>query len=133
MTATTPSSRIGQLDAVRGMAILGIILMNIFAFALPQAAYLNPYYTNKTPDSEAYLWGFSMSFSKAKFSLFFNPIWGNPCFITTPFSSLEPVPSIRFSPVRGDSWGWFWDGDTFGLLTGLLVTYLLNQYEDGFY
>lgn len=84
MTATTPSSRIGQLDAVRGMAILGILLMNIFAFALPQAAYLNPYYTNKTPDSEAYLWGFSMSFSKAKFSLFFQSYLGQPLLYYNP-------------------------------------------------
>ncbi|MCB6145133.1 hypothetical protein LHK12_08125 [Providencia rettgeri] len=76
MTATTPSSRIGQLDAVRGMAILGILLMNIFAFALPQAAYLNPYYTNKTPDSEAYLWGIFNVLFQGKVLAIFSILFG---------------------------------------------------------
>lgn len=30
------------LDFVRGVAILGILLLNITAFGLPKAAYLNP-------------------------------------------------------------------------------------------
>lgn len=30
------------LDFVRGVAILGILLLNISAFGLPKAAYLNP-------------------------------------------------------------------------------------------
>lgn len=31
-----------SLDFVRGVAILGILLLNITAFGLPKAAYLNP-------------------------------------------------------------------------------------------
>ncbi|MFV0623507.1 DUF418 domain-containing protein [Sphingomonas sp. ac-8] len=34
--------RIGALDTVRGVAVMGILLMNIVAFAMPQAAYMNP-------------------------------------------------------------------------------------------
>ncbi len=30
------------LDFVRGVAILGILLLNVGAFGLPKAAYLNP-------------------------------------------------------------------------------------------
>lgn len=30
------------LDFIRGVAILGILLLNISAFGLPKAAYLNP-------------------------------------------------------------------------------------------
>lgn len=33
------------LDFVRGVAILGILLLNISAFGLPKAAYLNPHGT----------------------------------------------------------------------------------------
>lgn len=36
--------RIAALDALRGIALLGILLMNIIGFALPKAAYLNPAY-----------------------------------------------------------------------------------------
>ena len=35
--------RILTLDAVRGVAVMGILLMNIVGFAMPDAAYANPY------------------------------------------------------------------------------------------
>ncbi len=41
------------LDFVRGVAILGILLLNISAFGLPKAAYLNPI----TPQ-DAWTWAF---------------------------------------------------------------------------
>jgi uncharacterized protein len=34
--------RISALDAIRGFALLGILLLNICAFGLPSAAYVNP-------------------------------------------------------------------------------------------
>ena len=34
--------RLPLLDVVRGVAVCGILLLNILAFALPQAAYVNP-------------------------------------------------------------------------------------------
>lgn len=36
--------RVATLDCARGLAILGILLLNISAFGLPKAAYLNPAY-----------------------------------------------------------------------------------------
>jgi uncharacterized protein len=37
-----PTVRSLSLDALRGIAVMGILVMNIIDFALPQAAYLNP-------------------------------------------------------------------------------------------
>lgn len=37
-----PAVRIATLDLIRGVAVMGIVLMNIQAFAMPEAAYLNP-------------------------------------------------------------------------------------------
>ena len=37
-----PAPRLVTLDFVRGVAVLGILLMNIQAFAMPDAAYVNP-------------------------------------------------------------------------------------------
>jgi uncharacterized protein len=37
-----PAARLASLDVVRGVAVLGILLLNIVSFGLPQAAYLNP-------------------------------------------------------------------------------------------
>jgi uncharacterized protein len=43
MTATTePPPRIATLDIVRGIAVMGILAMNIVAFAMPFQAYMNP-------------------------------------------------------------------------------------------
>jgi len=43
MTAVTdPGQRIATLDIVRGVAVMGILAMNIVAFAMPFAAYANP-------------------------------------------------------------------------------------------
>jgi len=40
--ATTASDRILTLDTVRGVAVMGILLLNIIAFAMPMPAYFNP-------------------------------------------------------------------------------------------
>ncbi len=34
--------RIGAIDTLRGVAVLGILVMNIYAFAMPFIAYMNP-------------------------------------------------------------------------------------------
>jgi uncharacterized protein len=40
--APPPGMRIAALDVVRGVAVLGILLLNILSFGLPEAAYVNP-------------------------------------------------------------------------------------------
>ena len=39
----SPQARLHALDLIRGVAVLGILLMNIVSFALPPAAYMNPH------------------------------------------------------------------------------------------
>lgn len=42
-TAPVPATeRLAGLDTLRGVAVLGILVMNVYAFALPFAAYMNP-------------------------------------------------------------------------------------------
>lgn len=50
--------RIDRLDATRGIAILGILLMNIFGFALPQMAYINPVYSQSISQIDMAIWVF---------------------------------------------------------------------------
>jgi len=38
----TPTPRLQSLDTVRGVAVMGILLLNIIGFAMPDAAYFNP-------------------------------------------------------------------------------------------
>ena len=40
--ATTAADRIVTLDLVRGIAVMGIFSVNVVAFAMIEAAYLNP-------------------------------------------------------------------------------------------
>lgn len=35
-------TRVATLDVIRGVAVMGILLMNIVAFAMPEVAYMNP-------------------------------------------------------------------------------------------
>ncbi len=41
-TAAQPATRIAAIDVTRGVAVMGILLMNIVGFAWPEAAYINP-------------------------------------------------------------------------------------------
>ena len=41
-TTSSQTDRIATLDIVRGVAVMGILAMNIVAFAMPMAAYMNP-------------------------------------------------------------------------------------------
>lgn len=134
MATTTPSRRIEQLDTVRGMAILGIFLMNIFGFALPLAAYLNPYYTASTPPSDAFVWViFNLLFQGkvlAIFSLLFGATLALLQWRSLQWNHRRLFILALFGVIHGIG---LWDGDILlaYALTGLIATYLLNQYDDG--
>lgn len=40
--STAPIARLQSLDTVRGVAVMGILLLNIVAFGMPMGAYFNP-------------------------------------------------------------------------------------------
>lgn len=48
--------RIATLDLVRGVAVLGILLMNIVAFAMPEAAYYNPAAFGAPSRTDDWIW-----------------------------------------------------------------------------
>jgi uncharacterized protein len=58
--ATEPPPRIATLDIVRGVAVMGILAMNIVGFAMPFPAYFNPlaYGTDSTIDIAVYAFNF---------------------------------------------------------------------------
>jgi uncharacterized protein len=55
-----PQERIVTLDIVRGVAVMGILAMNIVAFAMPFAAYMNPaaYGSESAADYAAWVFNF---------------------------------------------------------------------------
>ena len=57
-------SRIATLDFARGLAIFGILLLNISAFGLPKAAYLNPGYSGVPSTSDSWTWAVLDTFAQ---------------------------------------------------------------------
>jgi uncharacterized protein len=58
--AVPPTTRIATLDIVRGVAVMGILAMNIVAYAMPFQAYMNPvaYGDPGAADFASWLFGF---------------------------------------------------------------------------
>ncbi len=64
------------LDFVRGVAILGILLLNIVAFGLPKAAYINPAWSGTVSLSDAWTWAALDLFAQVKFLTLFALLFG---------------------------------------------------------
>lgn len=77
LTATPPpGKRITALDALRGLAVIGIALMNVIAFAMPANAYLNPRVWGGTGVLETTLWALGFVFVEDKFRALFAMMFG---------------------------------------------------------
>lgn len=64
------------LDFIRGAAVLGILLLNIVAFGLPKAAYLNPAWAGETASGDILTWALLDLFAQSKFLTLFALLFG---------------------------------------------------------
>ena len=71
-----PQQRIAALDALRGLAVLGIALMNVLAFAMPTNAYINPAVWGGAGPLESLLWAASFVLVEDKFRALFAMMFG---------------------------------------------------------
>ena len=77
MTATTAAPpRIATLDIVRGIAVMGILAMNIVAFAMPPQAYINPLAYGTESAADLASWAFSFVFIDGKMRGLFSFLFG---------------------------------------------------------
>ena len=80
------------LDFVRGVAILGILLLNISAFGLPKAAYLNPAWYGAITPQDAWTWAFLDLIGQVKFLTLFALLFGAGLqMLLPPWQTLDPV------------------------------------------
>jgi len=77
----TPSERILELDALRGLAVIGIALMNVYVFALPAQAYYNPIAWGGDQAIDRLVWVASFLFVEDKFRTLFAMLFGAGCAI----------------------------------------------------
>jgi uncharacterized protein len=82
MTAPiAPPPRILALDALRGVAVIGIVGMNVHAFALPSPAYYNPLAYGAVGPVDYWVWLASFVFIEDKFRTLFAMLFGAGCLI----------------------------------------------------
>ena len=86
--------RIITLDVIRGIAVMGIFSVNVVAFAMIQAAYLNPAGYGGWQGENGLVWALNMLFVDGKFRSLFSMLFGASMLLV-----------IDRAEARGDS-GW---------------------------
>ncbi len=74
--STIPNERIISIDVLRGVAVLGILIMNIQTFSMIGAAYINPTAYGDLTGINKWVWIISHLFVRAKFMSIFSILFG---------------------------------------------------------
>ena len=91
--AALPKERATTIDALRGVAILGILLLNIRSFGLPNVAYQLPSIVSNTT---ADLWAYSVTtvVAQSKFITIFATLYGAGILLSTRRADEAGVPAF---------------------------------------
>lgn len=114
--------RVASIDVLRGVALLGILVMNIQSFAMPHTAYLNPTAWGSLEGLEGVAWSIGRLCFDFKFISLFSVLFGASLVLAGDTSS--PRRRLAWLVVFGLIHGYLvWYGDilfTYGVV-GLLV------------
>lgn len=132
---TSPLPRIATLDCVRGIAILGILLLNISAFGLPKAAYLNPAYLGMPSLRDSWTWALLDLVAQAKFLAMFALLFGAGLQLLLHRGKGWMRARLTWLVLFGLGHAIFlWDGDillAYGLI-GLVCARMIREAKDTF-
>jgi len=73
---TTTTQRFGSIDAVRGFAVLGILLMNIVGMGMPTFAYVDPTYYGDLTGANFWVWAVNFVVTDGKMRALFTMLFG---------------------------------------------------------
>jgi uncharacterized protein len=73
---TNNNQRIQHLDIIRGVALLGILIMNIQSFSMPGSVYFNPTSWGDLSGSNYSIWAVSHILADSKFMSIFSILFG---------------------------------------------------------
>ncbi|WP_343462939.1 DUF418 domain-containing protein YeiB [Pantoea sp.] len=118
------------LDFIRGCAILGILLLNIVAFGLPSAAYLNPAWQGSVSLSDAWTWAMMDALAQLKFLTLFALLFGAGLALQSARGTRWITARLTLLVLLGFTHAVFlWDGDIlldYGVI-GLIVWRMLRD------
>ncbi len=113
-TPVTEPERVDSVDTLRGVALLGILVMNIYFFALPGAVYFNPRAWGGAEGINLWTWVVTHVFFQQKFMSIFSMLFGAGIILM--FERAER---------RGSPFGRIWFRRVFWLLMiGLVHAYI---------
>ena len=110
-------NRIISLDILRGLAVLGILIMNIQSFSMPSAAYINPTAYGDLTGLNKLVWIFSHILAGQKFMSIFSMLFGAGVVI---FSENAISKGKNCALLHYRRMGWLL---VFGLIHGYLLWY----------
>lgn len=127
----TVAPRIHAIDGLRGIAVMGIVAMNITAFAMPFAAYDNPAAYGAMRPADLLLWAVNLVLVDGKMRAIFSALFGASLLIVSDRAAAAGRSPARVHYAR---MAWLlvfglahacliWDGDILTLyaLVGLLA------------
>ncbi len=126
MPASSTSERHVSIDAVRGFAVLGILLMNIVGMGLPAFAYVDPTYAGGATGADLWTWAVNNVLTDGKMRALFTMLFGASAVLIA-----ERAEGDRPGPVQTHYRRMFWLF-VFGMIHAyflwwgdILVTYAL--------
>lgn len=97
---TAPAPRIVMLDGLRGAAVMGILLMNIAAFAMPFAAYSNPANFGVPGWPDLAIWGLEFVAVDGKMRAIFSALFGASLLLVTDRAERNGASAARLHFAR---------------------------------
>ncbi len=122
-TAAMDADRHFSLDALRGFAVLGILLMNVIGFTMPMAAYVNPRAWGGATGADLIAWALAFILVEGKMRGLFSLLFGASLLLVIERAETKgaDAASVHFNRMFwlflfGLFHYWFiWDGDILGL------------------
>ena len=130
ISVTSASARIDVLDMVRGLAILGIFILNIGGFALPSAAYLNPLYTPAASATDIATWAVLSVLVQGKFLGMFALLFGATLMMLSRYSQPWNMARLLVLGIIGVlHTALLWSGDILLMysLTGVAACWIIHN------
>ncbi len=97
---TPASDRLLTIDALRGFAVMGILLLNIIGFSMPEAAYINPAAWGGTGAADIAAWFLSFVLFDGKMRGLFSLLFGASMLIIIERAELAGRDGRRAHKIR---------------------------------